>query len=255
MDTYRVGLFGGFAIVRNGAVLPMPAESQRLVAFLSLHDVPLERSYVAGRLWPDCDEDRARANLRSSLWRLRRHADDLVEADSCLVRLGRRVDTDVRELQHLSDAVLHREHGLPTCDPAELDYRPFARDLLPGWYDEWVVVERERVRQLGLHCLEASAEVLSGAGMFCAAIQALLTAIALDPLRESPQRRLVAVHLAEGNRSEAVRQYRSFAELLDRELGLQPSPVMHEMLEEAGVATRDGAIDLVPVAGRSRPTR
>lgn len=247
MDTYRVGMFGSFVVLCNGDRMALPAESQRLVAFVSLHDVALDRTYLAGRLWCDTDEERARANLRSSLWRLRQIAGDLLLADGCSVALGPNVATDVRDLQRLSERVL----GGRECDPSELDYRQFGHEFLPGWYEDWVVVERERMRQLCLHFLEAAADALSGARMFGAAIQALLTAIALDPLRESPQRQLMEVHLAEGNRSEAVRQYDDFARTLADEIGLEPSPAMRELLVKSGADVGASAGRVAVGAGTS----
>lgn len=231
MEHYRVSLFGGFNLRRDGTPVAIPPETQRLVAFLCVHDDPLERTYVAGRLWGDCDEERSRANLRSSLWRLRRAAERLLVADASTIGLAPAVGSDVLDMQRQASILW----GDDAYDPAALDRRTFARELLPGWYDDWVVVERERMRQLCLHCLEATADALRRREMFGAAIQALITAITLDPLRESPQRQLMAVHLAEGNRSEAVRQYHEFAELLDHELGLAPSPAMLDLLAESGV--------------------
>jgi DNA-binding SARP family transcriptional activator len=232
--SYRVGLFGGFEVTRDGVAVSIPSESHRLVAFLAMHDSSLERSYVAGRLWCDSDEERARANLRSTLWRLRRHVDDLVVADATSVALAPDVATDVRDLHRRSSVLWEVGTEAPSTVHADLDHRPFALEFLPGWYDDWVIVERERVHQLCLHCLEAIASILRERGLFGAAIQALLTSIALDPLRESPHRQLIAVHLAEGNRSEAVRQYREFADVLDRELGLEPSPTMRAQLADCG---------------------
>ncbi len=231
MEHYRVSLFGGFSLQCRGATLTIPPESQRLVAFLCLHDVPLERSYVAGRLWGDCDEERSRANLRSSLWRVRRLDRNLVQADSSSIALAPAVRSDVLDLQRQSSILW----GDGEIDPTALDRRMFAREFLPGWYDDWVIVERERIRQLCLHCLEAAATELCRRAMFGAAIQSLLTSIALDPLRESPQRQLMAVHLAEGNQSEAVRQFHEFAAVLHRELGLAPSSAMLELLVGSGV--------------------
>jgi len=236
---YQVGLFGSFDVTRDGVTVTIPSESQRLVAFLALHESPIERGYVAGRLWCDSDEERARANLRSTLWRLRHRAPELVVADATTLALGPDVSADVRDVQRRSSVLWEPDHPDESTD---LDYRPFALQFLPGWYDDWVVVERERLHQLCLHCLESIAATLLRRGLFGAAIQALLTSISIDPLRESPRRQLIAVHLAEGNHSEAVRQYREFAQVLERELGLAPSPVMRSQLDEHGVAATPSPI-------------
>lgn len=230
---YRVGLFGGFDLSDERGNVKIPADSQRLVAFLALHHTSIERGYVAGRLWSDYDEERARANLRSTLWRLRRCVSDLVVADVTNLSLGPEVSADVRDLERRADE-LRQPVADTSHDSIGLDHRLFSLPFLPGWYEEWVLVERERVQQLCLHCLESIAAALIQRREFGAAIQTLLTAIALDPLRESPRRQLVDVHLATGNYSEAIRQYDEFAKILDRELGLQPSPHMRTQLERCG---------------------
>src|SRR5262249_35754479 len=58
-------------------------------------------------------------------------------------------------------------------------------------------------------------------------------AIAVEPLYESAQATLIAAHLAEGNRTEAIRQFTAFRRLLYNETGLAPSPSLFEELESA----------------------
>jgi DNA-binding SARP family transcriptional activator len=102
-------------------------------------------------------------------------------------------------------------------------------ELLPDWYDDWVLLERERYRQLSLHALEALADRLTGLARFGEAADAALAAIAGEPLRESGHRALIRVHLAEGNPSEALREYDRFRQMLDG-LGLAPSPRLEELV-------------------------
>ena len=82
-----------------------------------------------------------------------------------------------------------------------------SEDLLPGWSDEWLVVERERYRQLRLHALDKLCLLHAEAGRFALAIIAGLASVSSDPTRESAHRALMRAHLLEGNPSEAVRQY------------------------------------------------
>jgi hypothetical protein len=72
-----------------------------------------------------------------------------------------------------------------------------ALELLPGWYDDWVLLEREPLRQRVLHGLEALSRHLVRAGRFAEAVEAAMVAVAVEPLRESAQRALVTAHLAE----------------------------------------------------------
>lgn len=224
---YRVQLLGGFALLCEESELSLPPEAQRLVAFLALHPGRLTRGFVAGNFWAERSEGRALANLRSTLCRLRPVAPQLVDADAQTIGLEAGTTSDVRDVEATANQLLGSAFG----GNGDLDYRFFALELLPGWYDdEWVVVARERLRQLGLHALESFAERFTALNRHGAAIQVTLLAISLDTLRESPRRQLVRIHLAEGNVSEALRQYDEYARLLDRELHLRPTPAMRELL-------------------------
>lgn len=94
--------------------------------------------------------------------------------------------------------------------------------LLPGWYDDWVVLERERLRQLQLHALDRLAAALLAAEEPGRALDAALVAVQADPLRESAHRIVVRIHLREGNAPEALRAYERFAQLLSRRWAWHP---------------------------------
>jgi DNA-binding SARP family transcriptional activator len=95
-------------------------------------------------------------------------------------------------------------------------------DLLPGWYDDWVIFERERIRQRLLHALEALSQRLVAAGRWADAVEAAISAVSADPLRESANRVLIEAHLAEGNLVEAHRAYERYRDTVRRELGVEP---------------------------------
>jgi DNA-binding SARP family transcriptional activator len=216
----RLKLLGGFELTLAGVPVSLPLRCQRLLAVLAIHDRPLLRSYVAGNLWLDTTEARAQANLRSVLWRLNSHSDRLVEASAQRLRLAPDVEVDLHRA-----VVLAQRLSEGTATPDELQYAStlLAADVLPDWYDEWLVAERERFRQLRLHALENLCEHLAEAGDLSGALQAGLAAVAGDPLRESAHRALIRLWLAEGNQGEAVRQYSMFRRLLQEQLGLTPS--------------------------------
>lgn len=107
-------------------------------------------------------------------------------------------------------------------------------DLLPGCYDDWVLLERERLRQRMLHALEELSRRLVGAGRYAEAVEAAIVAIGAEPLRESAQRVLIEAHVAEGNLSEARRIWREYRDLVHRELGVDPSGSLLAALDAAG---------------------
>jgi DNA-binding SARP family transcriptional activator len=96
-------------------------------------------------------------------------------------------------------------------------------DLLPHWCDDWLFFERERLRQLRVHVLEALADKWLAQGCYLAALDAALSAVEVEPFRESAHRAAIRVHLAEGNVSEAVRHYWYFHDLIHQELRANPT--------------------------------
>jgi DNA-binding SARP family transcriptional activator len=217
-------LLAGFGVEVAGEDVPLPGSAQRLVAFVALHERPVLRPYAAGALWLDWPEARAAGNLRSALWRIQRHAPDLVSADGHMLRLGRCVRVDLREAETLARAELAGSSPRATPDALALD-------LLPDWYDDdWVLLERERFRQLRLRALESRCTRLTAAGRLDEALEAGLLALAGEPLRESAHRALVRLHLVEGNTAEALRQFRLCRRLLLEQLGVEPSPRMLELV-------------------------
>ena len=229
-DGVRLTLLGSFALECTGVHVRLPMSAQRLVAFVALQEYPVLRGFAAGSLWPDTSEERAHANLRSALWRLHRCGHRVIDASGDQLRLGTDVRVDFRETEALARRAL-------LGDAVELEPAALAGDLLPDWYEEWVLLERERFRALRLRALDALCERLIVAGRLDDALDAGHAAVAGEPLRESAHRALVRVHLAEGNTGEAIRQYRLFRRLLLEHLGLEPSGRMEELMR--GIATMD----------------
>jgi len=223
----RLWLLESFQLECNGEAVDIPVSAQRLVAFLAVHQRPLLRTYVAGSLWLDSSEERAHANLRSALWRLRQGG-HVVECRGPHLRLAPDVDVDLHRAVHLAHAQIN---GSTTTSEVSTQLRLLLTgDLLPGWFDEWIAVERERLRQLRLHALEALCERLTGLGRFGEAIDVGLAAVAAEPLRESAHRALISAHLREGNTVEAARQYNAYRQLLWAALSVRPSPQLEAMV-------------------------
>jgi DNA-binding SARP family transcriptional activator len=230
--TAHLSLLGGFGLRVGTAQLPVTAGLQRLLALLALHRTPLRRDYVAGVLWTETTEERAHGSLRSMLWKLRIRGVHLVDARGDCLQLAPNVEVDLAEATRLSRDLVA---GGFTEESVQLLEPRCSRELLPGWYEDWVLIERERHRQLTLHALELLCEHLTKERRYGAAILAGLAAIDREPLRESAYRALIRTHLAESNVGEAIRQYRLYAELAYRELGVEPSSTMRELIGSLGV--------------------
>jgi DNA-binding SARP family transcriptional activator len=232
----RLSLLDAFELSIDGVAVAMPPIAQRLLAFLALHERPVLREYVSGCLWSGMSTGHASASLRAELGWLPR---GLLHATATHLRLAPEVSVDLRAALDGARTLLD-----PHSQVVDGDFEEFllSGEVLPGWDDDWVLIERERLRQLRLHALEALCARLTAAGRLAEAIDAGLAAVAADPLRESAHRVLIQAHLAEGNRAEAVRQCEAYREILWSGMGVSPSPLL-------GALMTGGLADPQPDAG------
>ena len=247
-----VHLFGGPYVTVRGQRQEVPEGSKQLLAFIAVRRRRVERRQAAGTLWPVGDEGRAAGNLRSALWRLRRAGIDLVVADKCALRLSAETLVDLHVMDQWATRLIDGTASGP--DLALSSFLADALDLLPGWYDDWALMERERIRQRILHALEALSAQLADAGRFANAVEAAMLAISAEPLRETAQRALIHAHLAEGNLAEAHRSYRAYRNLIRDELGIEPSHNLTTALSIPQIRPQPPDPDAHP-RPRSRPAR
>lgn len=219
-DRWRLRLLPVWELTGPDRVVLVGGNAQRLLACLALRGA-CDRAYLAGLLWPECTDQHALGNLRATVSRLRRRElAGVLENVNGSLGLRPEVTVDVRELLAIATGALNG--SVPTSSWSAVRMLT-AGDLLTGWYDEWVLTERQRLRQLRLHALEALSAHLVAVGNEPAAVEAGLEAVAIDPLRESAHRAVIRAHLAEGNLVEARRQLEQLRSLLQAELGVEPS--------------------------------
>jgi DNA-binding SARP family transcriptional activator len=241
-------LFGGPYVVDGNLPIAVPEGSKRLLVFIALHHGRVDRRQTAGMLWPHGDDERAAGNLRSALWRLKGAGINVVRADKCALWLDPEVSFDVRDIDGWAGRLIEGTAAGP--DLRMPRWSGEAVDLLPGWYDDWVIYERERLRQRLLHALEALSRVLVKSRLFAQAIEVALEGVRIEPLRESAHRVLLEAHLAEGNVSEARRIYDDYCELVHRELGVSPDPELYALVSDCTrSARRSTARSLTPPRG------
>lgn len=244
MPDVRLHLLGGFELTIDGERAPtLQPSTQRLVALVSLTVRGIERNFAAQQLWPDSTEERARGNLRSSLWRLRRFPVPLIEVTPTRLRLAESVWVDTRE----GIGELTARAGGAFDSSAAFDF--LFVDLLPDWYDDWLTIEREKLRQLILRVIETQARGALARGDPAEAIQLGLTAMAIDPLRETPCRLVMEAHLSEGNDFDAQRTLDSYKQRLACDPRVSVSPTTETLLRPPAdaLAPRGSAKD--PVVG------
>jgi DNA-binding SARP family transcriptional activator len=237
----RLQLFAGFTLSVADHPVGLGAASARIFAALALQRRPMTRPALAEAVWPDRPANRATANLRTTIWRLPTVVRPLLVGDSQHFTLADHVTVDVHRMVNRCRVLLGssaRPGGAVLAVPSGQAWQDeLLDDLLPAWDDDWVVVERARLRQLRLHALDALAVTLLEQGRIGEAVDAATAAIDAEPLRESAVQALIRAHLRGGNVAQAHRAFREYRQLLDDDLGIEPSAAMSSMLQGDRSAT------------------
>ena len=238
MRPLRLTLLGGFqARLEEGPPLVLPTrKSQALLAYLALPaGQPHPRDKLAALLWGDVDDQSARASLRQAVFGLRKALGDaeppaLLLPGDALALDPRAVDVDVAAFERL----------LVTGTPAALEdaARLYRGDLLSGFvideapFEEWLVAERERLRELAVEALARLLAQQRNVGAAEPAVQTALRLLTLDPLQEAVHRTLMRLYAEQGRRGAALRQYQYCVEVLQRELGVEPEADTKRLYQE-----------------------
>ena len=225
---WHLSLLGAWRLRRGSNTVTVASREQRLIACVGLLGCR-HRSFLAGLLWPKSSETQAAGNLRTTVWCISHTFPHLIRTGADTLELHESVRVDVTALQrHVATLLSQPEARMPDSYLEDLS----RADLLPGWYDDWVIFEQERLRQLRLSALEHLARQHLNAGEPGRAVIAALSAASIEPLRESTHLLLVQAHLAASNRAAAVRAYTMFAGRLEDELGVQPSNQLTDLVSE-----------------------
>ena len=235
----RLQLLGGFQLLAGDKAVSgvNTPRLQALLAYLVLHrQSPQSRQQLAYLFWADSGDSQARTNLRNALFQLRNH---LPDADSFL-------QIEAQTIQWRSDTPLHcdvvafeqallaaNSAGDPALAQAALEQaiQLYTGDLLPGLYDDWILPLRERLQQAFVTALEQLTTSLERQQNYPRAIETAQRLIQLDPLREVSYTQLMRLYAATGDRAAALRAYHACATILEREMGVDPDPVTHQLYE------------------------
>jgi DNA-binding SARP family transcriptional activator len=254
-----IQLLGHFRLSLDGRPLTEVNTSrlQTLLAYLLLKcQEPQRRQHVAFFFWPDTSEGQALTNLRGALTRLRRN---LEEADLFL-----RADRQI--LQWLPDApftldVAEFEKASATARTAVEWQRAvdlYQGPLLPGYYDEWLEPERERLQQCFLKAGSTLLELQENERSYSSAVETAQQLLRYDPLHEATYRSLMRLHAKKGAKADALRTYHKCVTLLQEELGVTPEQATRDLYEQLFRAEPDKLwepapepdMDVTPLVGR-----
>lgn len=209
---------------------------QSLLAYLLLHrTAPLAREQLAFLFWPDTSEAQAFTNLRNLLHKLRQALptpEHFLLIDSHFVQWQPEAPCTL-DVAAFEQAVAQATTPSALAKAVEL----YQGELLPSCYDDWILPERERVRQLALDTLERLITLLEARRDYYKAISYSQRLLQLEPLNEALYRRLMSLHAANEDRAGALHVYQQCAVMLKEEFGAEPAPATQELaqrLQHAG---------------------
>ncbi|PUB26881.1 DNA-binding SARP family transcriptional activator [Promicromonospora sp. AC04] len=235
-EPIRLRLLGWWSLTRDGHYIELGGREQRLTALLALRG-PRPRVQLAGTLWPNTTEDRALASLRAAVLRTRRTAPGLLIVQRTIIGISPKATVDVHELDRnlrrvtdVGDRVGHLRRATLTVLECE--------ELLPGWYDDWVLYERERLHQRRLRALEALASRALVCGEFAIALDVARAATEIEPLAETMRAVNIRARLDLGDRAGAIHEYDEYRRLLAHELGILPSAELFALVYHSPIRPR-----------------
>ena len=255
MATLRISLFGSIHVAHAAwtSEVKITRAVQALLAYLLLYRQRVHpREVLADLFWSDHSEERARGCLSTALWRLR----CALEPEST-TRGTYLVTTPMGEVgfnqqsDHWLDVAVFEEQvgrivGKPThvmeADDArqlENSIQLYVGELLEGFYDDWTLRERERLRSLYLKSLAHLMRYYGHNGTYENAIACGQQILNLDPLREEIHREVMRLHLQSGQRAQAIRHYKSCCQILDTELGVPPMEETQALYHQLLLGTYD----------------
>jgi predicted ATPase/DNA-binding SARP family transcriptional activator len=236
-----IRLFGPFTVLVDGQPLPRlrTRSVEWLLALLILrHGRAVERDWLAGTFWPESTETAALKNLRNDLSTLRKALGREVER---LRSPGR--DLLTLDLEGADVDLLRFDAALRAGDEASLREAAtvYAGPLLEGCFEDWVAPEREARAHAFLGAVETLADRAEARAEYNAALELVARAAAIDPLRDSIQRRRMRLLDSAGDAPAAVLAYRDFRLRLHREMNIEPDLETTRLFQEIRARARQRA--------------
>jgi WD40 repeat protein/DNA-binding SARP family transcriptional activator len=228
-------LLGQFDVRVDGAPVVLPSRNaQSLLAFLAVSaGTAHRRERLAALLWPETEENNACSYLRHALWRIRRGLEaSLPDNTQYLLADDLTVAFNARSPYWLDAAQIERAASDGATTELLLErLEAYAGELLPGFDDEWVVRERERLEAVFDRQMDRLLERLVVDQRWVDVLESAERWIAVGHVPEPAFRALMIAHSERGDRARVATIYRRCREALFEELGAQPSDKTRALFE------------------------
>jgi LuxR family maltose regulon positive regulatory protein len=246
----RVHFFGHFEMLRDGEAVPLGRSSKALaiLKYLLAHrSRPVSQDHLMGWLWPESNLKKARWSLNSAIHALRKLLNScpslacanpvLLEEGYYRLGLDVRVETDVEEFgaryergRRLQKSRRMAEAAVEYEKAVQLYWGDY---LVEDLYEDWTLVERERLTNAYMDMLGTLAEHYMQIGQPQESIGACYRLLEKDRCHEGSYRLLIRCYESLDLRGRALHQYWLCEKLLRQEYGVGPSPetqVLYESL-------------------------
>ncbi len=236
MATLKIDLFGSIRVFHADVEVKITKTVKALLAYLLLHRHRLHhREVLADLFWGDFPEERARNCLNTALWRLRCALEpgNIKKGTYLITSSGGEIGFN-NESDHFLDLAAFEEQvprvlkkpvrNMDAEDAHQLEntLKLYTGELLEGFYDDWALVERERLRSLFIHSLEHIMHYHRHHKNYEHAISYGQRILHQDPLREEIHRDVIRMLIGNGQRIQAMRHYETCCRILKTELGIEP---------------------------------
>lgn len=231
----RLCMFGSLRLFLDETPIELatPPKTVQLLAYLLLHRrEALTRDQLAFALWIDRSDADARGQLRRYLYRLRQ----LLPEGDWLITRGEQVQWNTAAGYWLDVEEFAGASGGP-LDRLDAAQRLYTDDLLIDLYEDWIIIERERLREMYLNNWQRLLEHYRAQRVYDRAIACALQILKREPLRENTVRELMQLRAASGDRNRALADYQQFQQRVIEELGVQPLPETVALYEQLRHAT------------------
>jgi len=243
---------GGYRLQNaSGEDLPLPAthHARLLLAYLLLHEGrSFMRAYLAGTFWPDLPEKTARRRLSQALWRVRQIWDGIAgQGNSICIREDARHELDVTRFQQALRAA-SQSTGRDRYAHLQQALALYQGPLLNGYYEDWLLLQREQLHEHYLKALESCAEYDLQRGAYSQALKWALRLEESEPLHEGAHRLLIHLYDLLEQREQAVAQYEKLRQLLANELSAPPSAATEDLFARVQARARTPRPSLIDSA-------